>query len=264
VDGDVINVGDVTGLGDALMINAGDAARLDRGNFQGVLPWTPVWQPHRAIATAQPAFEASQSNPSGFAPLDFSIGNGAGDGLTVPIGTVSAGQVYNTWYDGNMAVDAGSGASGFRANLLSQDRPPVAAPDTVMTERADPDGLRIDASAPTDSLSPVANSVVEVGTVSGRDDSLLIDVGPGEHGREATFLETTVGQTSSAIAVSRSPSGSNPDRQSPPITPDLSPRNDHRIAVVPAPLNAEDPRVEGVPSEAVDAALDGWKPDAPT
>src|SRR5262249_29052285 len=72
VDGDVIAVGDVSGVGDALMINAADAARLDRGDFQGVLPWTPAWQLHRVVVAFQPAFEADQSHPSLLTSLDFS------------------------------------------------------------------------------------------------------------------------------------------------------------------------------------------------
>src|SRR5262249_1965898 len=72
MDGDVITVGGVSGLGDALMINTSDAAQLDHGSFKGVLPWTPAWQPRRASASSQPTFEAGQRNLMGLTSLDVS------------------------------------------------------------------------------------------------------------------------------------------------------------------------------------------------
>jgi hypothetical protein len=142
VDGDVISVGDVTGLGDPLMINAGDDVRLERGSFQGVLPWTPVWQPVRVSATSQPELEAGRRDSSRLplTPLDFSFGNGTDAGLRVTIGIPSTGEVYDTLYESSTSVDSGSGAYGHWTYFVSQDKPPAAATDTTMAEQADQGG----------------------------------------------------------------------------------------------------------------------------
>ena len=48
-DGQVISVGDVTGLGDALMINVQAARQLDVRGARAVAPWTPLWKPPAPI-----------------------------------------------------------------------------------------------------------------------------------------------------------------------------------------------------------------------
>jgi hypothetical protein len=57
------------------MINVRDEARLDRGDFQGVLPWTPTWRPPRAIATARSLSGVGPNTPILLTALDFSSGN---------------------------------------------------------------------------------------------------------------------------------------------------------------------------------------------
>jgi hypothetical protein len=201
VGGAVITIGEASGLGDTLMINAGRNAGWDGSRFEGVLSWTPVWQPHDARATSQAAFAAGRSVFSLFIPLDFSSGNGTGDVLTITIGSVSAGQVHDTLYEGSATVDSGSGTYGHWMQLISQGQPAVAAPDPTMAEPA--------------------------------------DQGSG------TMAESSSGCGSDASA----PADSSGD--------------DRGMAVVPTVFESENRKAQGVSDEVVYQALDGWKPDLP-
>jgi Matrixin len=109
VDGDQINLGNESGLGDALMINVADAASLDDHTFTGSLPWTPVLLVPRAITVSQPSFGLDSSIHGLMAPLDATLTPNTGDTLTATINKVSAGPVDDTrlGLEGNAFVDSG-------------------------------------------------------------------------------------------------------------------------------------------------------------
>jgi hypothetical protein len=108
VDGDQIDLGDVSGLGDALMINFADASSLDNHTFGGPLPWTPVLLVPRAIAVSQPSFGLESNIHGLIAPLDFAFTLNTGDTLKPTISTVSPNNVSPGLVDDTRLVLDGS------------------------------------------------------------------------------------------------------------------------------------------------------------
>jgi hypothetical protein len=92
-DGVQINLGNVSGIGDALMTDADGEASLANQGFGGVMPWTPVLQLTRTIAVAQTPFGPGPVSRGFITSLDFAFGTDTSDNLTDTTGTVSATEV---------------------------------------------------------------------------------------------------------------------------------------------------------------------------
>ncbi len=67
----VITVGDVTGVGDALMINVRADRELDLRGPGSLAPWTPLWKPPPPITIFRPAFPTDQGSQGALTTLDF-------------------------------------------------------------------------------------------------------------------------------------------------------------------------------------------------
>jgi hypothetical protein len=73
---DVLTVGDVSGTGDAMMVDVSAEANLELHGPGSVPPWTPLWQPPLPITVFTPTVGTVQANQSGLTTLDFLFGNG--------------------------------------------------------------------------------------------------------------------------------------------------------------------------------------------
>jgi hypothetical protein len=272
VDGDQIDVGDVAGIGDALMINASDAAALANHSFQGVLPWTPLLQPRPAIAAAQPTFGADPDRQSLMTPLDFSFGSEIALTFTVTIANVSRGEVHDTRLAASTAVDPEFQAVGLRVDPGVRYETPATAPDVTTVEQANPGWGTVDEM----SVGADSGDGAQPGSDRGEDtqqDPLAIPAVPAsgvQDSQDATvsgdsFKEMRLGMPASqppaAIAVSRPTSTTGPDSQSLPDALNVSSENDRGSAVVSTLIEAKDPEVGSVYCAVVDIAIDGWIPD---
>ena len=75
IDGQVITVGGVTGVGDAMMINGEADRQLDLRTAGNLTPWAPVWRPQLPITIFRPAFATDQANQNVLITLDIFSGN---------------------------------------------------------------------------------------------------------------------------------------------------------------------------------------------
>jgi matrixin len=74
-DAQVITVGNVSGLGDAMMINIGAERQLDSRAAGNLTPWAPLWRPQPPTTIFRPAFTSDQANQNVVTTLDFSSGD---------------------------------------------------------------------------------------------------------------------------------------------------------------------------------------------
>ena len=95
-DGVQINLGNVSGIGDALMIDAADESSLANQAFGGVMPWTPVLQLTHTIAVAQTTFGPGPVSRGFMTSLDFAFGTDTGDNLTTTTDNVSPTELGET------------------------------------------------------------------------------------------------------------------------------------------------------------------------
>ena len=77
-DGQVITVGGVTGVGDAMMINVEADRQLDLRTAGNLTPWAPLWRPQLPITIFRPAFATDQANQNVLTTLDIFSGNDHG------------------------------------------------------------------------------------------------------------------------------------------------------------------------------------------
>ncbi len=119
VDGDRINLGNYSGLGDAMMINFADGASLDNDTFAGVLPWTPLLPVYRAIAVSQNSPGLASNIQGLMAPLDSVFTLNTSDTLTAAIDNVTPSRADDTRL--GLEVSRSDG-SRFAADRTSPDR----------------------------------------------------------------------------------------------------------------------------------------------
>jgi hypothetical protein len=295
VDGDQIDVGNVDGIGDALMINASDAAALDNHTFTGVLPWAPLLQPRAPIAVSQPTSGAvsqptfsavSQPTFSGasqatfsadpdqqrlITPLDFSFGSAMAETLTVTIENVSPGQVHDTRLAESTAADSGFRGFGLQVVLGLPYDTAVTAPDVTMVEQANPDSGAMDKTSDSSDSGDGAQPVSDQGENIQKDPPAIPavtahgiqdrqDAPASGDSLEQLVLGMPTWQPPAAIAVSRPTSSTGPDSLNLHNALDVSSESDRGSAVVPTLIEAEEPEVESLYCDAVDIALDGWIP----
>jgi hypothetical protein len=72
----VLTVGDVSGPGDAMMVDVSAEANLELHGPGSVPPWTPLWQPPPPITVFTPTVGTIQGNQNGLTTLDFLFGSG--------------------------------------------------------------------------------------------------------------------------------------------------------------------------------------------
>jgi hypothetical protein len=136
-DDQVITLGDVSGIGDALMADASGEASLSRHDFGGVPPWTPAWPSSLMIAVPRPASETDPQSPSLVMPLDFSFTTDLGDGIAVSTDSIAPGQVHAIASGGRAAGDLGSMTNGAEADDGPQAQPPIAKDRGSRVEQPD-------------------------------------------------------------------------------------------------------------------------------
>ena len=95
-DGVQIDVGNVSGIGDALMMDGADESSLANQTFGGVMPWTPVLQLTHTIAVPQTPLGPGPVSRGFMTSLDFAFGTDTGDILTTTTENVSPTELAET------------------------------------------------------------------------------------------------------------------------------------------------------------------------
>jgi hypothetical protein len=273
VDGDQIDVGNVTGVGDALMINAGDEAAIANHTFTGVLPWTPLYLPRPALAVSLPFFGADAVRPSLITTLDFSFERGTGEALTVTIGNASSSQVHDSRIAAITAAESAGGATGLQVEIGLPRQQPVTAPDIVLVAQAIPRSGTMDQSfegldsANAGQPGPDSSDDTQQGLpdIPGDPASGVPERQEMTVNRES-FNDGPLGmplrQPTRVISVSRSMTTAGREVLDLQSDPSVSSRGEKASAVSPTPINSVVQGVDSVYFAAVDIALDCWITDS--
>jgi hypothetical protein len=302
-DVQVITLGDVSGIGDALMADASGEASLSRHGFGGVPPWTPAW-PSLMIGVPRLATETDPQSPSLVMPLDFSFTTDLGDRIAVSTDSIAPGQVHAIASGGRATGDSGSMANGAKADDGPQAQSPIPQARASGVEQADRNdatiretsgGLHVGDSNREDRLATGGELRWDPSALPALPGSLgHVDrtgdlsknhrtVSPGDNaawGRHAVTLACAQDASSwdelwrsprwsPALTMSRTIDVFSPPYATQQDTENQLRRlfasfgNDQGVAGFTTALEAEDRKVECSLYEAVDRALDAWFPDPP-